>query len=72
MTRTTRANASDRNAKENFQPVNASDVLEKVAALRVSEWNHKSDTSSRTNLTCGADALGSQRFLDGAAGRLRQ
>ena len=39
---------SDRNAKENFEPVNAQAVLEKVAALPLSTWNYKSqDTTVR-------------------------
>ena len=33
--------ASDRNLKENIQPVDPRAVLEKVAALPVSEWNYK-------------------------------
>jgi hypothetical protein len=37
---------SDRNAKENFQPVNPQTVLEKVAALPISEWNFKGDAST--------------------------
>jgi hypothetical protein len=32
---------SDRNLKENFSPVDAEEVLEKVAALPVSTWNYK-------------------------------
>jgi hypothetical protein len=32
---------SDRNAKENFQPVDARQVLEKVASLPLMEWNYK-------------------------------
>ena len=32
---------SDRNAKENFTPVNPQTVLDKVAALPVTEWNYK-------------------------------
>ena len=39
--------SSDRNAKENFKPVDPRAVLEKVAALPLSEWNYKSDTASR-------------------------
>ncbi len=39
--------ASDRNLKENFQPVNARAVLEKVAALPLSEWNYKADPAAR-------------------------
>jgi hypothetical protein len=33
---------SDRNAKENFQPVNPTVVLAKVAALPMTTWNYKS------------------------------
>ncbi len=32
---------SDRNAKENFAPVNGREVLEKVAALPIQTWNYK-------------------------------
>ena len=32
---------SDRNAKENFKPVDARQVLEKVARLPLMEWNYK-------------------------------
>lgn len=38
---------SDRNLKQNFEPVNARDVLEKVAALAVKTWEYKSDTGTR-------------------------
>jgi trimeric autotransporter adhesin len=37
---------SDRNAKENIQPANARDILEKVAALPVATWNYKSQDKS--------------------------
>ena len=37
------ANASDRNLKENFAPVNPREVLAKVAGLAVSRWNFKGD-----------------------------
>lgn len=39
--------ASDRARKENFQPVDPAAVLEKVAALPISEWNYKEDPASR-------------------------
>jgi trimeric autotransporter adhesin len=39
---TTWNNASDRNLKENFKPVDSRAVLAKVAALSISEWNYKS------------------------------
>jgi VCBS repeat protein/endosialidase-like protein len=32
---------SDRNAKENFEPVSTSEILEKVAALPITTWNFK-------------------------------
>lgn len=35
---------SDRNAKENFTPINARAVLDKVASLPITEWNYKADT----------------------------
>jgi hypothetical protein len=34
-------NTSDRNAKENFQPVTPRDVLDKVATLPIMTWNYK-------------------------------
>lgn len=39
--------ASDRNLKENFRPVEPREVLEKVAALPLSEWNYKNDPQAR-------------------------
>ena len=38
---------SDRNAKEAFLPVNAREVLEKVAALPISEWQYKTQSDVR-------------------------
>src|SRR5258708_4061160 len=35
---------SDRNLKENFTPVDVCAVLEKLAQIRVSTWNYKSDS----------------------------
>jgi hypothetical protein len=35
--------ASDRNAKENFKPVDPRAVLEQVAALPIARWNYKHD-----------------------------
>jgi hypothetical protein len=39
---------SDKNAKKNFQPINAEAVLEKLAAIPVEQWNYKweSDTNA--------------------------
>ena len=38
--------SSDRNVKEHFSPVSARDVLEKVSALPISEWNYKADNEA--------------------------
>lgn len=38
---------SDRNAKENFRTVDAGQVLEKVKALAVTEWNYKEGATAR-------------------------
>jgi hypothetical protein len=40
-------NSSDRNLKENFMPVDSLSILEKVAAMPVSEWNYKQESTSR-------------------------
>lgn len=39
--------ASDRNAKENFRAIDAGEVLEKVAAMPISEWSYKQDPEAR-------------------------
>ena len=41
---------SDRNAKENFMPVAAEQVLAKVASLPVAEWNYKTDPAGQKHL----------------------
>jgi len=38
---------SDRNAKENFAPIDPGEILAKVAALPLSRWNFKQDKSAR-------------------------
>ena len=38
--------SSDRNAKENFSPVDYRAVLAKVASLPVTEWNYKKDSNA--------------------------
>jgi len=39
--------ASDRNQKQNLQPVEPRAVLEKVAALPIAEWSFKQDAETR-------------------------
>lgn len=38
-------NASDANLKENFQPVDGQELLEKIAELPISQWNYKSESN---------------------------
>lgn len=38
---------SDRDSKENFSAVNPQEILEKVAALPITEWNYKTDVGTR-------------------------
>jgi len=45
--RGTLASSSDRNLKENFQPVDAQAVLSKVAALPLTRWNYKEDKAQQ-------------------------
>ena len=37
-------NASDENLKENFQPVDGEEILDKVDALPITEWNYKTES----------------------------
>ena len=39
--------SSDRNLKEQFQPVNPADVLDRVANLPITSWNYKQDAATR-------------------------
>jgi hypothetical protein len=39
-------NMSDRDAKQDFQPVNSALILEKVAQLPITEWRYKSDAAT--------------------------
>jgi hypothetical protein len=41
---------SDRNAKENFKPVDSQAMLAKVASLPVTEWNYKSDSKESQHI----------------------
>jgi hypothetical protein len=45
-TATTFNSSSDRNAKENFQPVSAREMLDRVSAMPISRWNYKADKGS--------------------------
>jgi hypothetical protein len=40
-------NSSDRNAKQDFSPVNPAEILAKVAVLPISEWSYKEDPTTR-------------------------
>jgi hypothetical protein len=41
------SNQSDRNAKQDFAPIDPSEILEKVAGLPLSEWSYKDDPATR-------------------------
>ena len=56
---------SDRNAKENFAPLDAQTVLAKVAALPMSEWNYKSDSAGQKHIGPMAQDFHAAFGLDG-------
>jgi hypothetical protein len=39
--------ACDRNAKQDFSPVSSAQILDKVAALPISQWSYKADAATR-------------------------
>ncbi len=39
-------NASDRNLKENFTPVDSQSILKKIVALPITQWNYREDKKS--------------------------
>jgi hypothetical protein len=39
-------NASDRNSKENFAPVNGEELLNKISQLEITKWNYKGDSET--------------------------
>ncbi len=42
--------SSDRNLKENFEPVDGEELLEKIAGLPVTQWNYKSDDEKAVHI----------------------
>jgi hypothetical protein len=44
------ASVSDRRKKENFKPVDAEEVLKKVAAMPVTNWNYKAQPTSQRHI----------------------
>ncbi len=40
-------NSSDRNAKQDFAPINSAQILEKVGQLPICEWSYKEDPKTR-------------------------
>lgn len=64
---------SDRNKKENFKQINQEEILKKVAALPVSNWNYKSQSASLRHIgtmaqdfyaAFGADGLGTDTTIN--------
>jgi len=56
---------SDRNAKENFQPVDNQAVLAKLAALSVTQWNYKTDQAGVQHIGPMAQDFQAAFKLDG-------
>jgi hypothetical protein len=56
---------SDRNAKENFAPLNVNEVLDKVAALPLSEWNYTNESVASRHMGPMAQDFHSAFGLDG-------
>ena len=57
---------SDRNAKENFEPVDNQAVLAKVAALPLTQWNYKTDKTGVQHIGPMAQDFQAAFGLDGA------
>jgi Chaperone of endosialidase len=57
--------SSDRNVKENFKPLDAQIILEKVAALPLTEWNYKSDSKEVQHIGPMAQDFQAAFQLDG-------
>jgi hypothetical protein len=43
-------NASDENLKENFQPVDGEEILEKIEQLEITQWNYKNESDEVTHI----------------------
>ncbi len=56
---------SDRRRKENFRPLDAEQVLRKVAALPITEWNYKSQPASQRHVGPMAQDFCTAFRLDG-------
>ena len=60
---------SDRNAKENFQPVDCQVLLTKVSSLPVTQWNYKTDSGSVQHIGPMAQDFQAAFQLNGADDR---
>ena len=60
---------SDRNAKENFAPLAGNNILDKVAALPITEWNYKGDSAEEKHIGPMAQDFHAAFGLDGADDR---
>jgi hypothetical protein len=56
---------SDRNAKENFQPIDSRALLSRVAELPISQWNYKSDNQAVQHIGPMAQDFQAAFHLDG-------
>jgi hypothetical protein len=58
--------SSDRNVKENFQALDARSVLDKLAAMPVTEWNYKDDPTDKKHIGPVAQDFQAAFGLNGA------
>ena len=62
-------NASDRHLKENFTTVTPTDILQKIDALPITQWNYKAEDASITHIGPVAQDFYAAFGLGGEAGK---
>jgi hypothetical protein len=62
-------NASDRNLKENFTTMSPADILQKIDALPITQWNYKAEDPSITHIGPVAQDFYAAFDLGGQAGK---
>ena len=56
---------SDKNKKENFKQINTEEILQKVGAMPLTNWNYKTQTVSQRHIGCMAQDFYAAFHLDG-------
>ena len=62
------SNASDVNLKENFATVSPADILQKIDALPITQWNYKADPATTTHIGPTAEDFYAAFGLNGDGG----